>query len=150
MFDLSVNKEENNVIVNDENKNFVADLTTRSMQYCSVVAETIEEKKALFNAMNSPEKRTADCVNEVIVLENVYVESIECVNKDTGEKTTCPRVVMIDTEGVGYQSVSLGIFSALKKLFGMFGEPATWDEPIAIKIKQISKAEKKILTFEIA
>lgn len=149
-FDLSVNNEEMTVAMVDDNNKMIADLTTRTMSYCSIVAETFEDKKILFNSMNNPEKRTGDCINEVINLRNVYVESVNCVNQDTGEVTVCPRVVLIDDNNVGYQSVSLGIFSALKKLFSTFGEPNTWDEAIPIKIKQLTKGERKILTFEIA
>lgn len=149
-FDLSVNNEEMTVAMVDDNSKMIADLTTRTMSYCSIVAETFEDKKILFNSMNNPEKRTGDCINEVINLRNVYVESVNCVNQDTGEVTVCPRVVLIDDNNVGYQSVSLGIFSALKKLFSTFGEPNIWDEAIPIKIKQITKGERKILTFEIA
>lgn len=149
-FDLSVNNEEMTVAMVDDNSKMIADLTTRTMSYCSIVAETFEDKKILFNSMNNPEKRTGDCINEIINLRNVYVESVNCVNQETGEVTVCPRVVLIDDNNVGYQSVSLGIFSALKKLFSTFGEPNTWDEAIPIKIKQLTKGEKKILTFEIA
>lgn len=149
-FDLSVNNEEMTVAMVDDNNKMIADLTTRTMSYCSIVAETFEDKKILFNSMNNPEKRTGDCINEVINLRNVYVESVNCVNQDTGEVTVCPRVVLIDDNNVGYQSVSLGIFSALKKLFSTFGEPNTWGEAIPIKIKQLTKGERKILTFEIA
>lgn len=149
-FDLSVNNDEMTVAMVDDNNKMIADLTTRTMSYCSIVAETFEDKKILFNSMNNPEKRTGDCINEVINLRNVYVESVNCVNQDTGEVTVCPRVVLIDDNNVGYQSVSLGIFSALKKLFSTFGEPNTWDEAIPIKIKQLTKGERKILTFEIA
>ena len=149
-FDLSVNNDDMTVAMVDDNSKMIADLTTRTMSYCSIVAETFEDKKILFNSMNNPEKRTGDCINEIINLRNVYVESVNCVNQETGEVTVCPRVVLIDDNNVGYQSVSLGIFSALKKLFSTFGEPNTWTEAIPIKIKQLTKGERKILTFEIA
>lgn len=137
------------VEVMDGNHNFIADLTTRAMQYCSMVAETDSDKAKLYNAMNNPEKRVGDCINEQIAIKDVYVEIVNCTNRETGEVTTCPRVVLIDVNGVGYQAVSLGVFSALKKIFAVFGEPNEWYKPLTVKVKQLTKGERKMLTLDI-
>lgn len=136
-------------IVNDEGENFIVDLTSRQTSYCSMTAETVEEKATLYNAMNNTEKRIKDCINEVIEIKDVFVEVVNCTNQETGECSRCPRTVLIDVNGVGYQAVSLGVFSALKKLFNVFGEPSEWEAPIKLKIKQISHGTKNILTFDI-
>ena len=114
-----------------------------------MTAETVEEKATLYNAMNNTEKRIKDCINEVIEIKDVFVEVVNCTNQETGECSRCPRTVLIDVNGVGYQAVSLGVFSALKKLFNVFGEPSEWEAPIKLKIKQISHGTKNILTFDI-
>lgn len=44
------------VIAMDDNKDFVADLTSRETTFCSMVANTPAEKALLFKAMNNPEK----------------------------------------------------------------------------------------------
>lgn len=131
----------------DGNENLVAELTTRTAQYCSMRPKTQEEKVKLYNAMNNPEKRLADCINEVITVKDVYVEAVNCTNRETGETQVCPRVVLIDDNGVGYQCVSIGIFSALKKIFAIFGEPNEWDAPLRLKVKQLTKGERKMLTL---
>lgn len=145
-FDLAVQ----NTVVNDDNTNMIVDLTSRATQYCSMQAKTEAEKAKLFNATNNPDKRLADCINTVIKVKDVFVEAVECVNKETGERETCPRIVLIDTDGNGYACVSLGVFSAIKKLFGIYGEPNAWSSPLPIMIKQITKGERKMLTLNIA
>lgn len=138
-----------NLAVIEDDTDYVADLTSRTTAYCSLIAETPEDKAKIYNAMNNPEKRIKDCINETISLTDVYVESVVCTN-EAGVSTTCPRVVLIDKDGIGYQAVSKGIFSALKKLFGVFGEPKDWEQPINIKIKQMNRGTNKaILTFDI-
>jgi len=139
-----------NTVVMDDDEKMVADLTTRRVSYCSLTAETAEEKTTLYNAMNNPAQRVKDCINEVIALKDVYVEVVHCSNRETGEVIAAPRVVFIDENGVGFQCVSTGIFSALKKLFAVFGEPRTWSAPVKIKIKQINRGtDKSILTFDV-
>jgi hypothetical protein len=135
----------------EENNNFITDLTAKRVTaYCSLNPQKIEEKKLLFKAMNNPEKRIGDCINMTIKVKNIYAEIVTCVNRDTGESAECPRIVLIDEKGVGYQAVSLGIFSAVKKLFQIFGTPETWDKPIDVQVLQLTKGERKILTLNIA
>lgn len=145
-FDLTV-KENNTEIVDGEN--MILDLTTRQTQYCSVVAQTDEEKALLFNATNNTAHRLSDCINMVINVKDVFVEVVNCTNQETGEVTPCPRIVLINEKGEGYQCVSLGIFSALKKLFAIYGEPKDWSKPIKLEVKQVTKGERKMLTLNI-
>lgn len=133
----------------DDDERMIVDLTERTTSYCSLVATTEDEKLTLYNAMNNPDKRLADMINEKIAVKDVFVEVVKCENRETGEKQSCPRIVLIDTNGVGYQCVSIGIFSALKKLFSVFGEPGTWSSPVTVKVKQISKGDRKILTLDV-
>ena len=116
--------------------------------YCSFDATTPEEKAQLFENMNNPAERLADNINKTIYVKDVYCEIVDCVNEETGEVTKAPRVVLIDKNNVGYQAVSTGIFSAVKKLFMIYGQP-TWENPIPIEIKQIKKGKKSLLTFNI-
>lgn len=137
------------VIINDEDNNFIADLTGKRMvSYSSIKASTMEEKKAFFNAVNSTQKRIGDCINEVINIKDVYVEVVKCTNDETGEVKMCPRVVLVDNEGTSFQSVSVGIFNGIKKIFEIFGTPDQWETTLPLKVKQITKGQNKILTLE--
>lgn len=145
-FDLTV-KENNTEVVDGEN--MILDLTTRQTQYCSVVAQTDEEKALLFNATNNTAHRLSDCINMAINVKDVFVEVVNCTNQETGEVTPCPRIVLINEKGEGYQCVSMGIFSALKKLFAIYGEPKDWSKSIKLEVKQVTKGERKMLTLNI-
>lgn len=132
----------------DEDSSFVADLTTRQTTFCSMVAKTVQEKALLFKAMNNPEKRLGDCINMKIMAKDLFCEVVTCINQQTGKMQDCPRMVIIDENGVSYQAVSLGVYSGIKKLIQVFGEP-TWEEPLPLIVKQITKGEKKLLTFDL-
>ena len=132
----------------DDNRNFIADLTSRQTTFCSLVANTPVEKAMLFKAMNNPEKRVGDCINMTINAKDLFCEVVNCINQQTGEMQTCPRIVIIDDKGVGYQAVSLGVYSAIKKIIQVFGAP-TWAEPLPLVVKQITKGERKLLTFDV-
>lgn len=140
-------RNQNNVFM-DEGYSIAVDLTSAQTQFCSVVAATPEEKAKLFNAMNNPEKRIGDCINMTINAKDLYVEVVNCTNEKTGEVTACPRIVIIDDKGVGYQAVSVGIFSALKKVIQVFGAP-TWESPVKLKVQQITKGSRKMLTLNV-
>lgn len=152
-----VNNEERAIIAQsyamEENENFIMDLTApRTVAYSSIDLTKASEadKKNYFNAINSSDKRLGDEINNVIELKNVYVEIVELHDDKTGEMTKAPRIVLIDSKGDGYTCVSTGIFSSLKKIFQVFGIPETWKSPIKLKVKQITKGEKKILTLAVA
>ena len=132
----------------DEGFNLVVDMTSAQTQFCSMKAETPEEKMKLFNAMNNPEKRLGDCINKTINAKDLYVEVVNCTNEETGEVTACPRIVIIDDKGVGYQCVSIGIYSAIKKVIQIFGAP-TWETPVKLEVMQVTKGARKMLTLNV-
>lgn len=128
----------------------IADLTNAQTAYCSLVAEDERAKATLYNATNSTQERIGDHINETISVAHIYVEAVQCTNRETGEIKTCPRVVLITDKGIGYQAVSIGVYGSVKKLIQIFGEPQTWTKPLKLKIKQLTRGEFKILTLEIA
>ena len=132
----------------DEGFNIVADMTTAKTQYTSMIAETDEARAKLFNAMNNPDERLADKINMRINAKDLYIEVVDCTNTETGETTSCPRIVIIDDKGKSYQAVSVGIYSALKKVIQVYGAP-TWEKPITLEVKQISKGDRKMLTLNV-
>ena len=132
----------------DEGFNVSVDMTSAQTQFCSMTANTHEEKAAMYNAMNNPDKRLADCINMQIKAKDLYIEVVNCTNEETGEVNACPRIVIIDDKGVSYQAVSIGIYSALKKVIQVFGAP-TWVNPVTLEVKQITKGSRKMLTLNV-
>ena len=141
----------NNAVQNrfaDEGFNIEIDLSTAKTQYCSVTATTDAEKAKVYNAMNNPDERIADNINKVIMAKDLYIEVVDCTNTESGEVTSCPRIVIIDDKGKSFQAVSLGIYSALRKVIQIFGAP-TWEKSIPLEVKQITKGERKMLTLNV-
>jgi hypothetical protein len=141
---------ENNMVVHDDNEKMIAELSTeRNVQYCSFTPNTEDEEILLFNVMNNPKYRLKDFINKTISIKDVFCEIVDCVNKETGEVNKAPRIVLIDDKGEGYQCVSLGIFSAIKKIFNVKGTPSTWAHSIKIEVKQITKGVNSMLTLNM-
>lgn len=140
MYDLALgnaktNEEKAALTYSDDNRDYVVDLTSAKKSYSSLKASTPEEKAIAFNAMNSPQFRLADKVNETIILKDIYVEVVNCVNEKDGTIAVCPRIILVDLEGNAYACVSVGMFSSLQKLIKVYGEP-TWEDGIPVKITQ--------------
>ena len=115
----------------------IASLTSAQVSYCSMSVATDTDKVAVYNAMSNAKERLTDHIGEEIDMRNVYIEAINCTNTETGETNTCPRIVIIDKNGVTYQAVSMGIFGSLRQIFQMFGDMATWNFALRVKVKQV-------------
>ena len=134
----------------EDDHNFIVELTAPAEAcYCSVTADSEKDKVALYNATNNPTARLKSMINKPIKVKDVFVEVVQCVNKDTGEVKKCPRTVLIDDKGNSYTAVSLGVFSALRKLFAIFGTPDVWEKPITVTPIGVQKDKYEILTLSI-
>jgi len=140
---------ENSMMLRNDDTGIAAQLNSRSEMFCSLPAETREEKAALFNAMSNPDYRLGDHINEIIFVKDVFAEKIQLTSEETGEIQDVPRIVLIDKDGKSYAATSTGVFSALKRIFQLFGVP-TWSEPIPVKVLQVTRKERKLLTLAIA
>lgn len=116
--------------------------------FCSIQGGDRATLAKVYNAMNNPQHKVGDYINKVIKVKDVFVESIEVPNQETGVIESAPRVVLIDDKGEAYQAVSMGIFNAVKNAMQVFGQP-TWDDPLPCLIKQISVKNGSMLTFDI-
>lgn len=120
--------------------------------YSSISATNVEEKKRLVNAMNNPTHKLSDMINKTILMKDIYAEPIELTDSDTGEMYDAVRVVILDTDGNSYQSVSKGIYNSLSKIMAIMGAP-TWEDGLAVEVKSITKGSGKdirnILTLKL-
>lgn len=117
--------------------------------YCSIQADGDRKSAAkVYNALNNPDDRIANMINQDIPVTDVLIEVTEIVNDETGDVSTVPRVVLIDDKGKTYQAVSLGMFNAVKNAITVFGAP-TWQPPLVFTIKQKPVRNGSMLTAEI-
>lgn len=114
--------------------------------YCSKNVETEEEKKGLFNALESCDVLLNDCEGQEIVIKDIYVEEKEVVDDETGEVKTKFRTILFDENGQTYATGSYGIYNVLKKIIGIYGLPTDWEKPIKVKVvkKPIGNSKKSL------
>ena len=62
---------------------------------------------------------------------------MEIKDDKTEQMVIAPRIVLIDSDGVSYGCVSGGIYSILKRIISIFGEPSTWEKPKNVEVVQI-------------
>ena len=116
--------------------------------YCSIKGDTREALVAMYNAINSPDHKLSDFVGKKLKIKDICIERVENMNDETGEMAANARVVLIDENGESYTCVSSGIYSAIKKLVAVFGEP-TWEPALPVEVQNIStKKGRKTMTLK--
>ena len=104
--------------------------------YCSIVAETEESKKQLFNALETCDALLNDCVGQEIDIQDIYVEEREITDEETGEVKPKYRTILFDANGQTYATGSYGIFNIVKKIVSIYGLPNTWENPVKVKVSK--------------
>ena len=123
--------------------------------YCSIKDDGSRKSKvAIYNAVNSVEKRLADCINMTLDVINVVAFPVALPNEVTGEINNCLSTVLITKDGTAYGATSQGIANSLSRIFSIVGMPddGAWEkEPVRMKIKQMNtrNGDNKILTIEL-
>lgn len=116
--------------------------------YCSIKGDSREALVAMYNAINSPDHKLSDFVGKKLNIKDISIERVENMNEETGEMVANARVVLIDENGESYTCVSSGIYSAIKKLVAVFGEP-TWEPALPVEIQNLStKKGRKTMTLK--
>lgn len=102
--------------------------------YCSKLVKTEEEKKQLFNALETCDALLNDCVGTEIELKDIYVEERQTVDEETGELKTKYRTILFDVNGQTYVTGSYGIYNIIKKIVRIYGLPTEWENPLKVKV----------------
>lgn len=135
---------------NQESKELTLFSGVKQNIYCSKKAETYEEKKELFNALESCDVLLNDCVGQEIEIEDIYVEEKQVVDETTGELKNKYRSILFDVTGQTYATGSYGIYNVLKKIVGIYGLPDSWEKPLKVKVtKRPIRNGKQSLTLTL-
>lgn len=117
-------------------------------KYCSKKVTDENEKKELFNALESCDVLLNDCAGQEIEIKDVYVEEKEVIDEETGEIKPKYRTIIFDENGQTYVTTSYGIFNVLRKIFQVYGFPTEWEKPLKVKVlKKSIGNDKQILTL---
>lgn len=120
--------------------------------YCSIKDDgSMKSKAAIFNTVNSPDKKLSECIGDVIALRNIVAHPITLLDENTGEMIEALRVVLVDDKGFSYEAVSNGVANAVSRILQIFGQPETWAEPVKVKAiqKQTRNGNNKVTTLKI-
>lgn len=114
--------------------------------YCSVIVETEESKKQLFNKLETCDVLLNDCVGQEIEIKDIYVEEREIIDEETGELKPKYRTILFDANGQTYATGSYGIFNIIKKIVSIYGLPTSWENPIKVKVskKPVGKGKQSL------
>lgn len=122
----------NEVVVPQNNEgNFLVDDMNKT--YSSMALETIQDRKDLYNALETCDVLLNDVVNTEIMIKDVYVEEREVLNEDTGEVQNKYRTIIFDLDGKTYATGAYGVYNSIKKLMKVYGLP-TWEEGVKVKV----------------
>ena len=118
--------------------------------YCSFALDSQESKVRALDALTNAEP-VGDHLDETINLRDVMVQATTMVDEATGEERDALRTILIADDGSAYAAMSDGLFKALQNFFGILGQPATWVEPLPVKVVEV-KGRKgfKFFTIKIA
>lgn len=110
--------------------------------------DTDESRMQLYKMKNNPTKRISDCIDEPIDMAGFLVHWIE--QRDSqGRPVMAPRIVIADTKGNTYVTVSVGVYNALKNIAQTLWMP-TEDHPITVvPVKRQGKHGYQFTTIEV-
>ena len=98
----------------------------KNNMYCSIVTDTEESKKQLFNALETCDALLNDCVGQEIEIKDIYVEERQVIDEESG----------FDVSGQTYAAGSYGIYNIIRKIVSIYGLPTTWENPIKVKVSK--------------
>lgn len=104
--------------------------------YCSIVANTEESKKQLFNALETCDALLNECVGQEIELKDIYVEERQVFDEETGEVKNKYRTILFDENGQTYATGSYGIYNIIRKIISIYGYPTDWKNPLKVKVSK--------------
>lgn len=116
--------------------------------YSSFNAESINDKKKLYNALNSPDFKISDCINREIVIKDAVLTPVTIADEKTGEIREAVRSILIDKDGKTYNATSSGIHASLKNIMNIFGG-LHFDEGLTVIVQQITTKRGSTLTLTL-
>lgn len=104
----------------------------------SMQANSIDDKKRFYNALNSPNGDVRDVVNTEITLKDFHMSYEEKVNEE-GEFFKAVKTTIVLTDGRSYSTTYKSFAKSLIQLMQIFGTPDEWENhEIRIKVRTVT------------
>ena len=94
---------------------------------------TREGKIKLYSALQNAEKLD-EHLNEPLEMVNAVAQAVQVTDDQTGEVSNTVRVIIVTADNKAYAATSPTLAAGLTTLFGIFGTPNAWSEPLTIKV----------------
>jgi hypothetical protein len=146
------NKQGNYEIIQNEEGKFSR--KAKFEDFCSVVAESTEDKIALFNLLEGGDDESTNGLKEhvgkQIEVKDIIFRSYDKVNEDTGVIEYGVLSYLIAPDGVPYVTSSKSVYFTLKNMFKVFGNPTSenWKN-IIIQVVQKKGLQHKYIDVKI-
>ena len=137
------------MIKNTESIKSASEVMSTGMSYTDMDLSNMSIAKDFYNAVSPPDMALKACVNIPIAMKHVSIEVCELHDDDRGD-VIAPRVVIVDEDGKSYQSVSVGVYQSLKRIFTLFGTPDSWAEPVTVVPMLTSTKKGQVLSLRLA
>lgn len=94
---------------------------------------TREGKIKLYSALQNAEKLD-EHLNEPLEMVNAVAQAVQVTDDQTGEVSNTVRVIIVTADNKAYAATSPTLAAGLNTMFGIFGTPNVWTEPLTIKV----------------
>lgn len=118
----------------------------------SIQAETFDEKKRFYNAVNNPVGDVSDIINQPITITDFYMRHENKVN-DVGVEYDGLTTTIILDDGRSYTTTYRSFAKSLINLLSVFGSPDIWENhqlTVIIKTVKYGGGLHDGLTIDIA
>ena len=115
--------------------------------YSTFDIESKENKAKLFNATENADALVNDCINQELVLKDVYMERIPSIDEETGEQKIKYRTILFDDNGQTYATGAYGIYNTVAKILAIYGIEYLHEEGLKVVISKGSTKDNKTRLF---
>lgn len=125
------------------------DLASGERMYMTTLDDTTPEGKILlYNIAEGGTRQLRECVNQELLIEHLYCDTIYMKDEETGEVRDTPRIILIDTDGNGYRATSMTVYRSMQRICNIFGM-GPWNPPLKIKPELQTRGKNQMLTIKL-
>jgi len=99
-------------------------------------AATFADKVKILDAMTNSVP-IVDNLDKPIKLVHVIAKKVTLPNERTGELEDSVRITLVAEDGKSFHATSSALYNSLDDLFGVMGNPSTWNAPLPIKVVKV-------------
>lgn len=115
--------------------------------FTSLRIESGADRLKVLRAINDS-KPLADVLGEKIKVVDFIAQEVDLTNDETGEISKAVRTTLIDEDGNAFHATSIGVFTQLKMIIKVLGEPSDWEGPLEVTPAEQKSGKFKFLTLK--